>query len=506
MTRWLIRGARVLDGTGAPERPADLVVVDGRVDAVLDRGPGEGPARDAHPPPAGFDSLRVLDAEGLMVCPGFIDVHSHADASALLAQPDTSKILQGVTTEVVGNCGVSLAPLGAASAAGSTSEVAQRLSAGGVESDWHDVDAYFARLDRGTQITNTMHLIGHGAIREAIVGSEARAASADELRAMQSLLDDACAAGAVGLSSGLIYPPGVYAGPEELRALATVLDHSRVYATHVRNESDLMLEAVAEAIHTVAGARCGLQLSHLKATGRRNWGATATALKRLDHARDGGARVHQDVYPYTAASTALAACLPPWVHAGGTVAALARLDTPADRDRIRRELDAPGPHAWDNPVAAAGWSGIVVAATDSGADEGLSLSALAERDGVDPFDALVGVLLRERGRAVMVEHSMCEEDVVGVLAHPATIVASDGLPPTLGSRPHPRLHGTFPRVLARYVRERGVLDWPEAVHRMTGLPAAAFGVPDRGVVRPGAVADLVAFDPLAVAGPAAYAH
>lgn len=479
---WLLRGGLVIDGTdpaagGAP-RVADVVVRGDRIAEV--REPGPAPAES---------DLRTLDLTGLVLAPGFIDVHSHADSSILGPAADTSKLVQGVTTEVVGNCGISLAPHA------SPGEVPGRLLSERTTPTWASFSEYLLAVDERRGLTHTMHLVGHSALREAVVGHADRISDVHEVAAMRRELDEALAAGAAGLSSGLIYPPGAYADSRELAALVEVLDVRHVYATHLRNESDRVLDAIEEALHTARGARCGVQISHLKATGIRNHGRTALALERLDVARAAGLRVHQDVYPYTAASTSLSSCLPPWAHAGGTAALLARLADRSTRERLRAEIETPAPHTWENVAAAAGWDNIVVAGTTTGLDEGLSLNAVAEREGVDPFEALTRILVREGGRAAMVEHSMAESDVERVLSHRATIVASDGLPAGLGAHPHPRLHGTFPRVLARYVRDSGVLDLPTAIHKMTGLPATAFGVPERGAIRAGLIADLVAFDP-----------
>lgn len=487
--RTVVHGGTLVDGTGAPRRPADLLIEDGRIAVV-----GE---------PGSLDAVegRRRDATELVVCPGFIDVHSHADGSSLLPLDDVSKILQGVTTEIVGNCGTSLSPLGAGDR-----EVAGRLLAPGCTVPWAGVGEHLAHWRDRDHVTNVGVLVGHGTLREAVLGTSAHPADDEALRAMQVLLEDGLAAGALGLSSGLVYAPGVFATPEELRGLVRVLGPEHVYATHLRNESDRLLESVDEAVATVDGLACRLQISHLKVTGRRNHGRVRLALDRLDVAREAGLRVRQDVYPYAAASTTLTACLPPWALAGGEAALLSRLADATQRDRIRREVHAPGPHDWENPVASAGWDRLVIAGTASGRDEGRSLADLAAAAGMDPFDTLVNLLRRERARASMVEHSMSENDVERVLCHPETIVASDGLPATAGAAPHPRLHGTFPRVLGPYVRERGLLTLEQAVRKITGLPAETFSLSGRGVVAAGTIADLVAFDPAAVADRATYAH
>ncbi|MCK5892693.1 amidohydrolase family protein [Aeromicrobium sp.] len=485
--RTVIVGATIVDGTGGPRRDADVLITDEKIRAV--EPPGHLDRADA----------RRVDGTGLVVSPGFIDIHSHADGSFLL-EDDTSKILQGVTTEIVGNCGASLAPISPA-----FHPTAQRLLGGAARPQWQSVDEWFDAV-RDRNVTHVGMLVGHGNLRELVVGAADVPVEGHHLARMRAALARGLEAGALGFSSGLVYAPGAYAGRDELQGLLAALDHEHVYATHLRNEADALLASVDEALDTAATSRARLQISHLKATGRRNHGRVQEALRRLDRARADGQRVRQDVYPYTAASTALTACLPPWALAGGPIALLARLDDMTQVERLRREVESPPPHAWENPAANAGWDGLVLAGTASGQDVGLSLSDIAAREQCSPFDGLVMVLRREQARASMVEHSMLEADVETVLQHPETIVASDGLPITAGDHPHPRLHGTFARLLSRYVRERGVLDLETAVHRVTGLPAETFGLHDRGTISPGSVADLVAFDPTTVADRATYDH
>jgi N-acyl-D-aspartate/D-glutamate deacylase len=267
-----------------------------------------------------------------------------------------------------------------------------------------------------------------------------------------------------------------------------------LYATHMRGEGGQLPASIAEALEI--GRRSGkpVQISHLKSSGRPHWGGVPGALEQLAGARAAGVRVTQDAYPYTASSTMLTACLPPWCQEGGHGAVLDRLADPATRARLRAEMEA-GATDWDNHVAGAGWEGLLVSSTGSHRHEGQTLAEIAAELGVDPFDALVTVLREEQLQASMVAFTMCEDDLEAALRDPHTMIGSDGLPPGVGGKPHPRLFGTFPRLLGRYVRDRKVLDLGTAVHKMTGLPAATFGLADRGRIAPGLVADLVAFDP-----------
>ena len=472
----LIRGGRIADGAGAPLWDGEVLLERGMIAAVAPRGE------------LSADGRRVLDAAGEVVAPGFIDAHSHADNGPLLAQDDTTKVLQGVTTEVVGNCGFSLAPV-AAGRRGELGQLLERLFPP-VDLEWGTAAELFEHLERRGAVTNWAPLVGHNTLRVAAAGTHDRPLSHEEWRAAERLLDEALEAGAFGLSSGLIYPPGVFAATDELIALARRMPAGRIYATHLRNEGPRLLESIDEAIEIGERAGCRVQISHLKAVGRRSWGRVGAALDRLDEARSAGLAAGQDAYPYEATSTMLTTVLPAWFQDGGPEAMLERLGDEVALARARVQLAA------DEDVV---WEAITVASTASHAHEGLSLPQLAEQIGCDPFDACVRVLRDERLRVSMVRCAMSEADIDMVLAHPETMIGSDGLPPGVGGRPHPRLYGTFPRVLGRYVRERGVLALPEAIARMTSLPADGFGLARRGRIAVGNVADLVVFDPDTVA-------
>jgi N-acyl-D-aspartate/D-glutamate deacylase len=472
----LVRGGRIADGTGGPLRDGDVLLARGMIAAVA--APGE----------LAEDGRRVLDAAGAVVAPGFVDAHSHADNAPLLAQDDTTKVLQGVTTEVVGNCGFSLAPV-AAARRDELGQLLERLFPP-VELHWATSAELFDALDRRGSVTNWAPLVGHNTLRVAAAGTHDRPLSEAEWPVAERLLDEALDAGAYGLSSGLIYPPGVFADTEELVRLARRLPAGRVYATHMRDEGPGLLASIEETIEIGRRAGCRVQVSHLKAVGRAAWGSVGAALERLDAARAAGLPAGQDAYPYEATSTMLTTVLPPWFQDGGPASMLDRLHDAGSLARARAELAA------DDGVV---WDAIMIASTAGHAHEGMTLPRLAAQIGGEPFDALVHVLRSERLRVSMVRFAMTEEDVETVLAHPQTMIGSDGLPPGVGGRPHPRLFGTFPRVLGRYVRERGVLSLPEAIARMTSLPADGFGLRGRGRIAPGQIADLVLLEPDAVA-------
>lgn len=489
---YVIRGGLLIDGSGADATEADIVVSGGRIDDVLPAGT------------CGLSGRAVVDAAGCVVAPGFIDAHSHADNAFLRDEDDLTKVMQGVTTEVVGNCGFSLAPLttGPGRAA---NEDAMRKTFPVATTSWTSTADLYALHDERGSVINQCPLVGHNALRLAVLGGSGRRPTPDELGEMRGLLEDALSEGAFGLSSGLMYAPGVYADPAELSHLTAALEH-RVYATHVRNESFALPDSIEEALASVSRRDSRLQISHLKSTGTANVGLVDDAIALLDRARADGVLVTHDVYPYTAASTILAACLPPWMQEGGVDATLDRLRDPAALIDARQWIES-GEHRWENTIdLAGGYDGILVSATPSHTHEGQTLAQAADELGCAPFEALVEILLSERLQATMVEFSLSDSDLDAAFRSPWTCIGSDGLSPGLGGKYHPRLYGSFPVAIRRFVRERGLVSLPEMIRRVTSLPAAIFGLTDRGVVRRGAVADLVLFDPETIDHPGDYVN
>ena len=485
----LIRGGTVADGGGGEPGPADVLVRAGRIAAV--EAPGAIPPSDRE----------IIDATGLVVAPGFIDVHSHADNAPLLAEDDTAKILQGITTEVVGNCGFSLAPTGTESLA-SLASFARRIFPA-IDFTWASWSDFVEHTDSRGYVTNYAPLVGHGTLRIAVLGMADATPDADELAAMGRLLDDALENGAFGMSSGLVYPPAVYSGTEEIVELACHLGPSGLYATHMRGEGDSLLSSIAETVRIGTEGGCRVHISHLKWTGKHNWGHMSMALSAIRDAADAGLSITKDVYPYTAGSTMLTALLPPPFLADGDEGVLARLESPEQLRQLATIMETGLP-GWDSHRRAAGWDGILVSTTGSHRYEGATIAELARTLDLPPLDVLVRILREERLQASMVLFAMCEDDVRTALADADTMIGTDGLPPGSGGKPHPRVFGTFPRVLGEYVRNHETLLLGEAVRRMTSLPARVFRIPERGFVRPGLVADLVAFDPRTVDHPCDY--
>jgi len=489
-----IEGATVLDGTGAPGFRADVGISGEAIAAVGDL------SRE----PAGT----TLRASGLTLSPGFIDMHSHSDWRLWANRRAESKIRQGVTTEVVGNCGFSPAPVNP-SFREELSGFALFLPEG-MDFSWLSVEEYLARLDGGGLALNVIQLVGHGTLRIAAMGFARRQPSEAELAHMKRLVSESMEGGAWGLSTGLIYAPGSYALAAEIIELARVVGrHRGFYASHIRGEGANLLNAVSEAIGIGRDAELPVQVSHLKAAGRPHWGKVKDALALIDAARAEGLDVTADAYPYTASSTTLRTLLPGWALEGGVEAMVERLRDPAVRERMRADVEA-GRVGEENFVANAGWHGIMIAYAPSRPEaEGRRLSALAREWGQTPLDAAMDLILSERGKVYMIVFQLDEADLRMALGHPSVMIGSDGsaLAPVgeLGrGKPHPRSYGTFPRVLGRYWREQRLLSLEQAVHKMTGLPAKKLGLRDRGVIRVGAKADLVVFNHKTVTDLATY--
>jgi N-acyl-D-amino-acid deacylase len=466
MRRLVFTEATVVDGSGAPAAVRDLFIEGDRIARVA-------------PPGESHDGYEVIRAAGTVLMPGFIDVHSHADRGPFRLDADASKILQGITTEVTGNCGSS------------------PLTGPGDEDARHPV-RYLEALDAARPVTNLAPLLGHGSLRGLVVGLEARAPSSREMRDMRQVLEMALDRGAFGLSSGLFYAPGSYADSEELsELLAGFQDRPLVYASHIRNEGNALVEAVDEFLAVGLETGVPLQLSHHKAAGIPNWGKTTATLARVRELRQDGIRVALDVYPYTASSTDVSANLPRWVLEGGVEEAIRRLQDETLLPRIQHECEVE-PGDWESMVAATGYDRMVIATTQTGRGAGQTLADYAAGLGLTPFQGMVQLLIENALEATMVVHSMHEDDLLRVLRDPWCWIGTDGGNKPAEGRPHPRLTGTFPRVLARYVREQGVLSLEEAVRRMTDGPARHFHIPDRGRVAAGWVADLVWLDGAAV--------
>ena len=475
----LIRGGEVVDGTGTPGRSADVAIRDGRITAVE-----EGYAGSAE---------TVIDAEGLVVAPGFIDIHTHSDFTLPLNPKAECKIRQGVTTEVVGNCGFSVAP----ALPGKVEMLRDYLSASAPWLPLEETD-FASYMDTWPDLAlNTVMQVGHNTLRLMAMGMEDRDPFDTELRHMQEMLAEALEAGALGLSSGLFTAPGCYAKPEEMHALGRVVKaHGGRYSSHVRDESHGVHEAVAEAIDV--GEQCGfhVQVAHLKLSGTERWGEADKLLGQFSRARARGVDVHCDQYPYDWATNPLRFLLPVWLQEGGIDAMLVRLTDPQVRSRVRQKIAEVG---FNNFGHIESWDDIRIANSLGAAEPGRTIAEIAAARDCDPLEAVFDIIVEDRGGTRILVRSMSEEDVRRIAAEPSMTIGSDGpcVAPygvTSQGKPHPRLYGTFPRLIGRYGREEGLLTLAQAVAKMTGNAARALGMADRGLLRPGQAADVVLFD------------
>jgi N-acyl-D-amino-acid deacylase len=496
----IIKGGKVVDGAGNPWFYGDLVIADRKIAAV-----GKLPQEDAE---------RVIDAEGLVVAPGFIDAHSHSDGGVLVYPQMESTLAQGITTVVAGQCGGSPAPIDPDMRELLEERYSKQMPPGiEFKITWTTFDEYLNRVEEVGVGANIAHHVGHSTVRIAAMGFDARQPTEAELEEMRRLTEEAMESGAYGLSTGLIYPPGMYATTDEIVELAKVAArYGGVYDSHIRGEGATLLKAVAEAIEIGESAGLPVHISHHKAAGKSVWGMSVETLRMMEEARSRGVDVTFDQYPYRAGSTSLVTLLPPWAHDGGVEKLLERLGDAEDRERMRRDIEQGLP-GWENFASALGWENIMISyvrSEENKTAEGKNLVEVKEMRGEpDEFTALYKLLLEEEGAAGMVIFAMQEEDVRRIMKHPlhmvgtdASSVASTG--PFAMGKPHPRHFGTYPRILGRYVREHGVLRLEEAVRKMTSFPAQRFGILDRGLLRPGMWADITIFDPETVIDHATY--
>ncbi|KQX71184.1 MULTISPECIES: amidohydrolase family protein [unclassified Streptomyces] len=497
----VIRDADVVDGTGADSYRADVLIDDGRIVSIVKEAAAAGCQRPK--------AVRELDAEGLVLSPGFIDMHAHSDL-ALLRDPDHSaKAAQGVTLEVLGQDGLSYAPVDDRTLEGVRRAITGWNGHGDdVDFDWRSVGEYLDRLDRGFEgrgiAVNAAYLIPQGTLRALVVGWEDRPATGRELDRMRRLVAEGLEQGAVGLSSGLTYTPGMYARGAELTELCRVVaSYGGYYCPHHRSYGAGALEAYAEMVELTREAGCPLHLAHATMNFGVNEGRAPELLTLLDEALAAGADITLDTYPYTPGCTTLAALLPSWASEGGPPEILRRLADDDTAARVRHDLEVTGADGCHGvPVD---WDTIEISGVGDErlADHvGRTVHASALLRGEEPWTTARRLLLEDRLAPTILQHVGHEENVRTIMRHRVHTGGSDGV--LTGAKPHPRAYGTFPRYLGHYVREAGILSLEECVAHLTGRPAARLRLPDRGLVREGHRADLVLFDPRTVAAGSTY--
>lgn len=492
----LITNGSIVDGSGQPAFSADVGITGERIVAVGDLAHAE--------------AARTIDATGMVVSPGFIDIHTHSDLTLLVEPFGMSKIRQGVTTEVSGNCGYSPYPVAPAHA----DELRELLSSGlhgeSVDWVWSDLAGYrdFA-AERGLGM-NVAPLVGHGAVRGAVVGFEDRRATDDDITDMQRLVSESMEQGAFGLSTGLTLTPSAYGDTEEIVALADAMSHfpGRFYTSHTRLWAGWHIKGVAEAIDIGRQANVPVQVSHMAVNDPPYWGQADTVIAVCEDAVTDGFDVTFDVYPYAASSSGFAQCIPTWAQSGGTQALLQRLRDPKERAQIRADMLEEGlfrgwPWLWDRLQVSAAHTREV------SEFEGMSFEQAGEKMGLEPIDAALTLMERDEAKLRIIFYYRTEEDMKSFLRHPMGMMGSDGLAiqasgPLGAGRPHPRSYGAHSRVLGLYVRDTAVLTMEEAVHKMSGQVAARLGMSDRGVIAEGNIADIAIFDPNTVADQASF--
>ncbi len=474
----LIKGVRVVDGTGSPWFLGDVAIKDGKVASV-----GKAIAGD---------TAQVLDGNGLTLTPGFIDIHSHSDFSLPIDGSGESRLLQGVTTEIGGNCGLSPAPV-----------VPERLDmlkkytgflTQDMSWDWTTFAEFLQAVEKAKPAVNFGSLVGHGTLRVATMGFDDRKPTEAELSTMQRLLDESMQQGAYGVSSGLIYPPGCYADTDELAEVAkAIAPYSGYYETHMRNEGDEILRSIEESAEVGRRAGVPVQIAHHKVVGRHNWGNGVNSQARIAELRAEGLDIANDQYPYTAASTTITTIFPHWAHEGGVDGLLRRLQDPTTRAKLREEVLSK------MEQGARRFADILIAQVNTPENkhlEGKTVAEAAAEAGQDACEFTFDLVIAEQAGIAVVTFGMDEVDVNAIMAHPLTMIGSDGssMPMQGPGKPHPRTFSTFVRVLSKYCLQEKLFPLEEAVRKMTSLPASRLQLMDRGLIRPGFWADLVLID------------
>ncbi|MEL7566447.1 MAG: D-aminoacylase [Dehalobacterium sp.] len=473
----ILKNGTIIDGSGKEAFVGDIGIIDDKICAI-----GELPIHDAN---------KVIDIAGKIVCPGFIDMHSHSDLILLEKNTSDVKVRQGVTTELLGQDGLGVAPVISDDGVDLVKNLVSSLAGEpSIEWKWTSFGSYLDALDRNGLPVNTAVLVTHGAVRIAVMGMEGRKATEEELILMEEIIKQSINEGAVGFSTGMVYPPCNYADKEELVRL-TAAAKDTVFVIHMRDEGDEFIEALGETMDICKQSGIKLHISHLKTYGPKNWHKMKDALKIITKAQENHQRITADRYPYVAGCTFLAALLPTWTLAGGNKKLIERLKDYSQREIIKADYTKSG---WTNRPLSVGWENIRIASMRTSNNkrfEGKSLSEIAISRGQDPADTLCDILIEEDGGGTMIIFYGNEDVLSSVLIHPLVTIGSDGI---YGGKPHPRLYGSFPRMIGHYVREKGLMPMEEAIRKMTSLPAEILRLDRRGMIKCGYYADIVVFD------------
>ncbi len=479
MNLTVLRDGWIVDGSGAAGYPGDVLIEDGRIAAV---GAVKAPAECA-----------TVDCAGCVIAPGFVDLHSHSDLQVL--ENRVEKTNQGVTTEVVGNCGFS--PYPGREHAQALRDFANGIFCGRSAWEFQNAKDYFAQVEKSSTVVEVQSLAGHGSLRVGLFGNRQDALTSVELERMTGTLNEILTAGSCGFSTGLMYAPGSGAPYEELEALCRVVaKRDKLYATHIRSYSFGLIEAIDEQLELARRTGCRLQISHLQTVGRANWDRQRTALDRLEKARREGIDVEFDIYPYQAGSSVLTQLLPQWALDGGTAAMLARLADAGERKRMAEHMRSN---------VAQSWSDILITSAKSARNRdvvGKRVATIAEERGRDPIDATMDLIAEESGAVNMISFNQSEPNLRELLTHEMCSVISDGF--YVDGKPHPRLYGTFPSLMGEVVRDRKWMTLEQAVWKVTSKPLARLRIGDRGLLRQGFAANVTVFDPKTISGPADY--
>lgn len=471
----ILKNGKIVDGSGNPWYYGDIAIQEGIIKKI---GRVNSEAKE------------IEDISGLTITPGFIDTHSHSDLYLIHEPSSLPKIMQGITTEIIGQDGLGEAPIRKEDIETWRKYLSGLNGDPPINWNWTSFKNYIEILENSQTATNVSSLVGHGNLRLNVMGMENRKPIQIELQKMKQLLRNSLEEGAIGMSTGLIYAPCVYADTDELIELCNVVaEYNGVFVVHMRDEGDNLLESIDEVIKIAREANVHVHISHFKSSGRKNWGKSEEALRKLDEAYNEGLKISFDQYPYTAGSTFLSSLLPSWVHEGGVSKLLNRLKDPKTREKIREEYNSI--HATGR---VAEWDKILVTFVESSSNkkyEGKYISEIAESRKQPPIEVLMDLVLEEENRASMASFTMSDQDIIRILRNHLGMVCTDGL---LLGKPHPRVYGAFPRVLGRYVRENNVLNLEDAVRRMTSYPSRVFNLGKRGLIIEDYIADLVVFD------------